>query len=258
MATALGVEGQRAYLERFGLLSRHPIRLPEVGDPQSPSPWRPINTVTVAYGHGLAVSPLQTADAFARVLCSSARSPAHVVAEDVPPASAPVVSAETAAKLRWLMWLTVAEGTGDQAAVPGYVVGGKTGSADKASGGGYRRGGLLSSFIAAFPIDQPRYVVLVMLDEPKGDAATYGYAHGGWTAAPTVGRIIGRIGPMLGLPPDGALAEPRFRSVLVEGEAFNGRTRRPEKSFAAAAGVEWLEQPWGTAACSCLACSPLS
>ena len=257
MATALGVEGQRAYLERFGLLSRHPIRLPEVADPQSPSPWRPINTITVAYGHGIAVSPLQTADAFARVLCSSARPPAHVVAEDLPPATPPVLSADTAAKLRWLMWLTVAEGTGDQAAVPGYLVGGKTGSADKASAGGYSRGGLLSSFIAAFPIDQPRYVVLVTLDEPKGDAATYGYAHGGWTAAPTVGRIIGRIGPMLGLPPDGALAEPWFRSALVEGEAFNGRTRRLEKSFAAVADVEWLEEPWGTAACGCLACSPL-
>jgi cell division protein FtsI (penicillin-binding protein 3) len=256
MATALGVEGQRAYLERFGLLSRHPIRLPEVADPQSPSPWRPINTVTVAYGHGLAVSPLQTADAFARVLCSSARPAAHVVAEDLPPATAKVLSAETAAKLRWLMWLTVAEGTGDQAAVPGYLVGGKTGSADKASGGGYR-GGLLSSFIGAFPIDQPRYVILVTLDEPKGDAATYGYAHGGWTAAPTVGRIIGRIGPMLGLAPDGAMAEPWFRSALVEGEAVNGRTRRVEKSFAAVAGIEWLEEPWGTAACGCLACSPL-
>jgi cell division protein FtsI (penicillin-binding protein 3) len=257
MATALGVEGQRAYLERFGLLGRHPIRLPEVEDPQSPSPWRPINTVTVAYGHGIAVSPLQTADAFGRVLCSAPRPPAHLVSEDLPPAEAPVVSAETAARLRWLMWLTVAEGTGDQAAVPGYLVGGKTGSADKAGAGGYRHGGLLSSFIAAFPIHQPRYVVLVTLDEPKGDARTYGFAHGGWTAAPTVGRIIGRIGPLLGLPPEGAMAEPWFRSVLVQGEAMNGRTRRIEKSFAAAANVEWLQEPSGNAACGCPACSPL-
>jgi cell division protein FtsI (penicillin-binding protein 3) len=257
MATALGVEGQRAYLERFGLLSRHPIRLPEVEDPQSPSPWRPINTVTAAYGHGIAVSPLQTADAFARVLCSAPRPPAHLVAEDPPPASGPVVSAETAAKLRWLMWLTVAEGTGDQAGVPGYLVGGKTGSADKAYAGGYYSGGIMSSFVAAFPIEQPRYVVLVTLDEPKGDAATYGFAHGGWTAAPTVGRIIGRIGPLLGLPPDGPLAEPWFRSALVQGEAVNGRTRRLEDSFAAVADIAWAEEPWGNAACGCLACSPL-
>ncbi len=257
MATAVGVEGQRGYLERFGLLDRHPIRLPEVEDPQSPSPWRPINTVTAAYGHGIAVSPLQTADAFGRVLCSAPRPPAHLVSEDLPPAEGPVVSAETAAKLRWLMWLTVAEGTGDQASVPGYLVGGKTGSADKARAGGYGHGGILSSFIAAFPIHQPRYVVLVTLDEPKGDAATYGFAHGGWTAAPPVGRIIGRLGPLLGLPPEGALAEPWFRSTLVEGEALNGRTRRIEESFAAVANVEWLKEPWGNAACGCLACSPL-
>jgi cell division protein FtsI (penicillin-binding protein 3) len=257
MAIDLGVEGQRAYLERFGLLSRHPIRLPEVADPQSPIPWRPINTVTAAYGHGIAVSPLQTADAFARVLCSAPRPPAHLVAEGLPPPAGPVVSAATAAKLRWLMWLTVAEGTGDQARVPGYLVGGKTGSADKAVGGGYHRGGIMSSFIAAFPIQQPRYVVLVTLDEPHGDAATYGFAHGGWTAAPTVGRIIGRIGPLLGLPPEGALAEPWFRSALIEGEALNGRTRQREASFAAAADVMWLEEPWANAACGCLACSPL-
>jgi cell division protein FtsI (penicillin-binding protein 3) len=257
MAAALGVDGQRAYLERFGLLSRHPIRLPEVEDPQSPSPWRPINTVTAAYGHGIAVSPLQTADAFARVLCTEPRPPAHLVAEGLPSPAGPVVSAETAAKLRWLMWLTVAEGTGDQAGVPGYLVGGKTGSADKAGAGGYHGGGIMSSFVAAFPIQQPRYVVLVTLDEPKGDAATYGFAHGGWTAAPTVGRIIGRIGPLLGLPPEGALAEPWFRSALVQGEAVNGRTRRPEESFAAVADIAWLEEPWGTAACGCLACSPL-
>jgi cell division protein FtsI (penicillin-binding protein 3) len=257
MATALGVEGQRAYLEQFGLLSRHSIRLPEVEDPQSPSPWRPINTVTAAYGHGIAVSPLQTADAFARVLCSAPRPPAHLAAEDLPAPAGPVVSAETAAKLRWLMWLTVAEGTGDQARVPGYLVGGKTGSADKAGARGYDRGGIMSSFVAAFPIQQPRYVVLVTLDEPKGDAATYGFSHGGWTAAPTVGRIIGRIGPLLGLPPEDTLVEPWFRRALVQGEALNGRTRRLEKSFVAVADIAWLEEPWGTAACGCLACSPL-
>src|SRR5690606_42020484 len=114
----------------------------------------------------------------------------------------------------------------------------------------------MSSFIAAFPIHQPRYVVLVTLDEPKGDAATFGYAHGGWTAAPTVGRIIGRIGPLLGLPPDGAMAEPWFRGVLLRGEAFTGRTHKTEKSLASPAGVDWLQQAWGHAACGRPACPP--
>jgi cell division protein FtsI (penicillin-binding protein 3) len=248
MASALGMEGQQAYLARFGLLERAPIRLPEVGDPQVPAPWRPINAVTAAYGHGLAVSPLQALDAFGRVICASPRPPAHVAFEDVPPARPPVVSAATAAQLRWLLWLTVAKGTGTQARVPGYLVGGKTGSADKPGVRGYRSGAILSSFMAAFPMDRPRYAILVTLDEPAGDAATFNQAHGGWTAAPTVGRIIGRIGPLLGLPPDDAAAG-WFQDKLIEGEAFNGRLQRTEASFAAARGADWSTLPWGNAAC---------
>jgi cell division protein FtsI (penicillin-binding protein 3) len=167
----------------------------------------------------------------------------------------PSVSAQTAAQLRWLMWLTVAEGTGRQAAVPGYLIGGKTGSADKAGRRGYRDGGLLASFVAAFPIDQPRYVVLVTLDEPKGDASTYNQAHGGWTAAPTVGRIIGRIGPLLGLPPAGPQVEPWFRERLVADLAVNGRTGRMEPRLAAAPQATWGYPAGGERGCGCADCS---
>lgn len=256
MASELGPERQLAYFARFGLLQRHPIALPEVGDPQVPSPWRPINTVTAAYGHGIAVSPLQVGDAVAAAICAAPPQRAHLVQASAPSTDQPAsVSPETAAKLRWLMWLTVAEGTGSQAAVPGYLIGGKTGSADKAGRRGYRDGGLLASFVAAFPIDQPRYVVLVTLDEPKGDASTYNQAHGGWTAAPTVGRIIARIGPLLGLPPAGPEVEPWFRERLLEGEARNGRTGRMEPRFAAAPGASWVYPAGGEHACGCLGCS---
>jgi cell division protein FtsI (penicillin-binding protein 3) len=258
MAEALGTEGQLQYLRRFGLLDKHPIRLPEVAEPQIPSPWRPITTVTVAFGHGLAVSPLQVADAVAAAVCSAPRPRAHVVAEALPAVwDHPPVSAETAAKLRWLLWLTVTEGTGTLAKVPGYLIGGKTGSADKPMDGGYRGGGLLSSFVGVFPINQPRYVVLVVLDEPKGDAETYGLAHGGWTAAPTVGRIISRIGPLLGLPPVDPDAERWFRDRLVEGQALNGRTGRIEPSFAAAPGMSWIDPHAGDLECGCAPCSVL-
>jgi cell division protein FtsI (penicillin-binding protein 3) len=259
MAQALGGEGQLAYFERFGLLDRHPIRLPEVGLPQRPSRWRPINTVTAAYGHGLAVSPLQVADAVAAAVCSAPRPRAHLVGEELPALwDRPPVSAATAAKLRWLMWLTVTEGTGKLAKVPGYLVGGKTGSADKPGrDGGYRHGGLLASFVAAFPIDQPRYVVLIIFDEPKGDAETYGQAHGGWTAAPTVGRIISRIGPLLGLPPVDPGAELWFRERLVEGQAQNGWTGRIEPSFAVRPGVSWGDVTQGEVGCGCQPCSIL-
>ena len=101
--------------------------------------------------------------------------------------------------MRLMMRLNVAEGTGKKAEIPGYRIGGKTGSADKPANGGYRSRALLSSFIAAFPMDAPRYVVAVMFDEPQGTAETYNYATAGWNAAPTTGRIIERIGPMAGI-----------------------------------------------------------
>jgi cell division protein FtsI (penicillin-binding protein 3) len=259
MAQALGGDGQLDYFQRFGLLDRHPIRLPEVGLPQRPTPWRPINTVTAAYGHGLAVSPLQVADGVAAALCSAPRPRAHVVAEAMPTIwDRPPVSGDTAAKLRWLMWLTVTEGTGKLAKVPGYLIGGKTGSADKPGrSGSYRNGGLVASFVAAFPIDQPRYVVLIIFDEPQGDAETYGQAQGGWTAAPTAGRIISRIGPLLGLPPVDPDAELWFRERLIEGQAHNGRTGRVEPSFAVAPGVGWGDHDQGDPGCGCRPCSIL-
>jgi cell division protein FtsI (penicillin-binding protein 3) len=258
MEYELGGERQRAYFARFGLLDRFPFALPEVGEPQTPSPWRPINTVTAAYGHGIAVSPLQTADAVAAALCSEPRQRAHLVADAAPAApTAPPLSAATAAKLRWLMWLSVAVGTGKQAAVPGYLIGGKTGSADKVGRGGYRDGGLLSSFVAAFPIDRPRYIVLITLDEPKGDAGTYNFAHGGWTAAPTAGRIIGRIGPLLGLPPAGPEAETWFRARLVQDQALDGRSGRMEASYAATPGARWADPDGGEHGCGCIGCSVL-
>ena len=258
MAMALGTEGQLDYFRRFGLLDRPPIRLPEVALPQIPARWRPINTVTAAYGHGLAISPLQMADGVAAIVCAAPRPRAHLVAEGVPPVwDRPLVSAATAAKVRWLMWLTVTEGTGKLAKVPGYLIGGKTGSADKPARGGYRGHGLISSFIAAFPIDQPRYVVLVTLDDPKGDADTFGLGEGGWTAAPTVGRMISRIGPLLGLPPVDPDAERWFRDRLVEGQAYNGRTGRIEPSFKAAVGAKWVDDHQGEPGCGCAACSVL-
>jgi cell division protein FtsI (penicillin-binding protein 3) len=254
MATALGGERQQAYFGRLGLLDRFPMVLPEVGEPQVPSPWRPINTATAAYGHGIAVSPLQTADAVAAALCAGPRPRAHLVEDAAPAIAPPAFEAATAAKLRWLMWLIVAEGTGKQAAVPGYLVGGKTGTADKVGRGGYRDGGLLSSFVAAVPIDRPRYVVLVTLDEPKGDARTYNLAHGGWTAAPTVGRIISRIGPLLALPPADPEAETWFRERLVMAEERDRRTGRIEPHFAAAPGADWADPDGGEHGCGCIDC----
>lgn len=256
MAQAVGEEAQLGYFRRLALLERHHLRLPEVGAPQIPDPWRPINSITAAYGHGIAVSPLQTADALAVLLCGSPHRPAHLTAEAPPdPVERGVVSPQVSLMLRWLMWLAVSEGTGKLAQVPGYLIGGKTGSADQAGPGGYVDGRLLSSFIGAFPMDAPRYIVLVTLDRPEGDAVTGFQAHGGWTAAPVAGEIMGRMGPLLGLAPATASAADWFRARLKTGERFNARSGRLETTFGVAPALAWDNADFsGRGSCGCKPC----
>ena len=219
MALELGGDRQRAFLKRLGLLSPPDVELPEVGSPMWPSPWREINTMTVAFGHGIAVSPLQLASAVATLVNSGSRIPATIVRREQgePIPAQQVVSGETSATMRALLRLVVTEGTGRQAAASGYRVGGKTGTAEKAKAGGYRRDALISSFVGAFPIEEPRYVVFVLLDEPKGNKSTFGFASGGWTAAPAVGRIVSRIAPMLGVAPVAPNEEDRGLTVEIAG-----------------------------------------
>ena len=125
-----------------------------------------------------------------------------------------VVSPTVSSHMRKLLRMVVAEGTGGRAAVDGYLVGGKTGSAEKPGKRGYRRKALISSFVGAFPMEAPRYLVLVMLDEPVGNEKTFGYATGGWTAAPTVGRVVERIAPLLGVEPTG-MPRPQIPVIPV-------------------------------------------
>ena len=159
--------------------------------------------MTISFGHGLAVSPLHLVAGVSAIVNGGMyraptlvrRSPADV------PVGKRVVTAETSTKMRRLMRLAVENGTGQKASAPGYVVGGKTGTAEKVSGQSYKKKALISSFVAAFPMHKPRYVVLDMLDEAKGTKETFGYATGGWVAAPVVGAVVRRIAPVLGLRP---------------------------------------------------------
>ncbi len=201
LALDVGTERQRAFMDRLGMLRPSAIELPEVGAPLSPSPWREINTMTVAFGHGLAVSPMQVASATAAVINGGILHPATLIRRDGPaPEGTRVISPRTSDTMRRLLRLVVREGTGKQASIPGYLVGGKTGTADKIGPRGYDRRTILSSFVAVFPMTAPRYVVFVLLDEPHGNVATHGFATAGWTAAPTAGRVIARIAPIVGLP----------------------------------------------------------
>jgi cell division protein FtsI (penicillin-binding protein 3) len=160
--------------------------------------------MTVSYGHGIAVTPLHLASAYAALVNGGIWRPATL--EKLAPGQAPVGrrvwKASTSARMRQLLRMIVDLGTGRRANAVGYRVGGKTGSAEKPGVGGYRKSSLVSTFAAAFPMDHPRYVIIAMLDEPQGTAATSGQRTAGFNVAPIVGRVVPRIGPLLGVMPD--------------------------------------------------------
>lgn len=203
MAMEVGTEAQQDFLSRLGLLRPASLELAEVGHPLVPDRWRDIATMTIAYGHGIAVSPVQLASGLSAMVNGGDLHPATLLVKsaDQKAKGRSVISEKTSATLRTLMRLVVQKGTAQQADVPGYRVGGKTGTAEKAVGGGYARKALLSSFAGIFPMDDPRYLVFVMIDEPQGIKSTWNYAGGGWTAAPTVADVILRIAPLLGVRP---------------------------------------------------------
>jgi cell division protein FtsI (penicillin-binding protein 3) len=227
MAMDAGTETQRAFLTRLGLTRPASIELAEVGQPLLPNPWRDINTLTISYGHGLAISPVQLTSAVAAVVNGGELKPATLIKQrDGARAKGKrVLSEDTSLKMRRLMRLVVRRGTGRKANAEGYLVGGKTGTADKLVGGRYARDSRIASFVGAFPMNAPRYVVFAMLDEPKGTKDTHGYATGGWVAAPVVRRVIERIGPLLGVAPvsdpahedasDGLLVRAKARTERI-------------------------------------------
>ncbi|MEX0696629.1 MAG: penicillin-binding protein 2 [Dongiaceae bacterium] len=221
MALDVGADAQQAFFARIGMFRPAGIELPEVGQPMYPATWRPINTMTVAYGHGIAVSPLHLAAGVAAVVNGGIMRPATIIrrAPDEVTSGERVVSAQTSAQMRELMRLVVREGTGRKADAPGYAVGGKTGTADKARGRGYSRDSRIASFVGAFPIHAPRYVVLIMVDEPKPNESSHGYATGGWVAAPAVSRLVQRIAPLLGVPPGDEPAPEAADGLLLAAHA---------------------------------------
>jgi len=217
MALDVGSERQRAFLNRLGLLGRPSIELPEAGAPLPPSPWRDINVMTIAFGHGIAVSPLQFGAAVSALVNGGIYRQPTLLKHEQDQASVPgrrVLSLDHSLQMRRLMRQVVVQGTGRKADVAGYLVGGKTGTAEKAHGRGYARRSLLSSFVAVFPMHAPRYLVYALIDEPKGTKQTFGFATAGWTAAPTAGRIVERIAPLLGVQPSSE-EEPAIREALA-------------------------------------------
>ncbi|HEU0218017.1 MAG TPA: penicillin-binding protein 2 [Stellaceae bacterium] len=205
MALAAGAERQRAFLRRLGLLDPVPIEFDkvEVARPHYPAVWRPVNVMTIAFGHGIAVTPLHMITATAAIVNGGILHPPTMlrVPEGAQVPGVRVISAKTSEQMRKLFRYVVEYGTAKFAEAPGYVVGGKTGTAEKNIHGHYEEKKLVSSFIGAFPMNNPQYVMLTLVDEPHGNKESHGYATAGWTVAPATSRIIQRIAPLLGVAP---------------------------------------------------------
>jgi len=206
IALAQGVEPHKAFLRKMGQLDRLRTELPESASPIVPKRWSELNTITIAFGHGLSVAPLQAVMGINAVMNGGYLIPPTFLKRSEEEARAlakKVIKSETSEKMRYLMRLNAEIGTAKQADVKGYYIGGKTGTSEKVVNGRYSKKQVLNSFTAIVPADNPQFQVLVMLDEPKALPETHGFITSGWNAVPTGGKVIARIAPLLGI-------EPRF------------------------------------------------
>jgi cell division protein FtsI (penicillin-binding protein 3) len=204
IADEIGKDRMAAMFKAMGFDTKPEIELREKQKPIWPVFWARTTVMTTAYGHGIAVTPLHLANAYATLVNGGIWRPTTLL--KVAPGKAPegrrVLSEATSARMRQLLRLVVTQGTGRKGEAPGYRVGGKTGTAEVAGAGGYSKKANVSTFAAAFPMDAPRYVVIAMLDSPVGNAESFGLTTAAWTAAPVVSRVISRTGAMLGVTPD--------------------------------------------------------
>jgi cell division protein FtsI (penicillin-binding protein 3) len=217
IADQVGATRQKFFLKKMGFLDPVQIELKERGRTLSPgSRWGPFETMTVGFGHGIAVTPLHLATGYATLFNGGVYHPATLlkVGPNHPvPRGVRVFSEDTSYKMRALLRLVVTQGTGKKADAPGYRIGGKTGTAEKLLNGHYTSSAVITSFAGVFPMDEPRYVMVMMLDDPKATAETYGFHTAAWNIGPAFGIAVSRIAPLLGVHPDKD-REPDMSEVL--------------------------------------------
>jgi cell division protein FtsI (penicillin-binding protein 3) len=206
IAMAMGVDHHKWFLRKMGQLDRLRTELPESAEPLVPKRWGELNTITIAFGHGLAVAPLQAVMAVGALMNGGRMIPPTFLKrseEDAKKLAVQVIKPETSVMMRYLMRLNAEKGSAKKADIPGYYVGGKTGTAEKVVGGRYSKTKVFTTFMAVMPSDQPKYLLTIIMDEPQGTPETHGFATAAWNSGAAAGAIIPRIAPLLGL-------EPRF------------------------------------------------
>lgn len=203
-ADMVGIEGHREFLKRLGLLDRMRTELPEVATPTEPREWKKVNSITISFGHGMSTTPLQTAVGAAALMNGGKLIQPTFLRRTEAEAAAvaqQVLKPSTVEQMRYLYRLNAEKGSGKRAEVPGFRVGGKTGTAEKVVNGRYVSGVRFNAFLAAFPMDDPQYIVLTIVDEPQPEKPGIG-ATAGLNAAPMVANIIRRSGVLLGVTPE--------------------------------------------------------
>ena len=232
IAEAIGAPTQRAYMERLGLLDRLALELPEVATPLIPRRWERLSAMTISFGHGMSVTPVHASAAIAAASSDGIyRAPTLLKRDPLTPLiEERIFDPEHTKAVRSMMRLVVShkDGTGNFAEAPGYLVGGKTGTAEKIVDGKYSKDKNMVSFVSTFPAHDPAYLIFVMVDEPKGQKFSYNYATAGWVAAPAIRQIVEQIAPKLGVLPVDETA-PEIRQNLVP----NIRIGKEEKTRAA-------------------------
>jgi cell division protein FtsI (penicillin-binding protein 3) len=217
IALAQGVDAHKAFLRKMGQFERLRTELPESASPILPKRWSDLNTITIAFGHGMAVAPLQGVMGVSALVNGGLLIPPTFMKrteEEAREIGKRVIKPETSEKMRYLMRLNAEIGTAKHADVKGYYIGGKTGTAEKVINGRYAKKKVLTLFTAVIPADKPQYQLLIMLDEPQALKETYGFITSGWNAVPTAGAVISRIGPLLGIEPRFDLP-PADRQILA-------------------------------------------
>jgi cell division protein FtsI (penicillin-binding protein 3) len=224
MALKVGVEGHQAFLKKMGQLDRLRTELPESAEPLVPKHWSELNTVTIAFGQGLNVAPIQALMAVAALVNGgNLMTPTFLTRTEAEAraVSHRVVSAQTSESMRYLMRANATHGSAGKADIPGYYVGGKTGTADKIVHGHYSQDRVFTTFMAAVPADKPQYLYMVLYDEPQGLPEDGGYHTAAWNAGRVTGRLIERIEPLLGVPPEREFPTQPFPLIARLGYGFD-------------------------------------
>ena len=220
LAAMFGADRQRDFLEKLGLLDLTGIELPEASraKPQIPKNWSKLSTATISYGHGISVSPLHIAAAFSTVVNGGKKISPTLIKNSLKSIEQKnVISSHTSTKLQGILKKVVESGTARNAALDDYSIGGKTGTADKVNFNqpGYYDDKVITTFVATFPMEQPRYVLVVTLDEPEDWSIDKPMRTAGWTAVPVASEIITRIAPVLGIKPNSLVNDGRFGTSLI-------------------------------------------